>query len=158
MILSPHESRRNARVGYSRCRQVNKKTLLSYYNRFKQCIDILTAVGETVPTNQVKAIDFMEDKCDYGDMMRDLKNRVRNNESTFPLTLTAAHEYARNYIPFQSRRLEGGQTATAFIAEEGNDNAVGAPVAITTITETKCRTCGRFRARGVPMFQMLLLL
>jgi hypothetical protein len=99
--MSLVETRRSARVAYQRCIQLGGESLLNFKNRFKQCVDVLDAVGETKPTEDVLAVDFMEglDKRLYGDMMNDLKNRVRNGEAQFPDSLLSAHKYAKNYSP-----------------------------------------------------------
>lgn len=70
--MSEHESRRSARVNYNLCRQGNGESLLNFTNRFRQCRDILEAVGEVVPADGVLAVDYLEalDKRIYGDMIR----------------------------------------------------------------------------------------
>ena len=144
--MSIMESRRSARVGYQKCFQVNGETLLKFSNRFRQCISILTAVGETVPGPATSAVDFLEglDKRIYGEMLRDLKNRVRNSEATFPINFNEAHSYARNYIPPYTRRPEANQKGVYLThGQDVSDNKDSKVEPSITKTKTMCPDCGR---------------
>ena len=148
--VSAAESRRSARTGYQRCYQQNGESLLNYYNRFRQAVNIIQAVGEVEPSEDTQAIDFFEglDKRLYGEMLRDLKNRVRNRESTFPDTLAGAHGYAKNYIPPYVRRSDVSGSKSVYHATAEYD-ASPAPSVVSTVAESRpqkkaCDECGRF--------------
>lgn len=138
--LSEHEAKRSARINYQKCYQVQGESLLSYTNRFRQCIAILSAVGENVPEDSAASIDYLEglDKRQYGEMLRDIKNRARNKITEFPADLSAAHVFARNYIqPYMpSVRRSEHVNATVYQAVSAEPYAAA--------RKSKCETCGRF--------------
>ena len=143
--LSELESKRSARIGYQRCHQIRDESLLSFTNRFRQCINILRAVNEVIPDDATLAVDYLEavDKRLYGDMLRDLKNRVRNGETEFPADVSSAHSYVRNYIPPFSRRSESTASSKTvyFVSENESKTEDAAPA--EPKTKRKCSECGR---------------
>lgn len=79
--------------------QANGERLLNFTNRFQQFVNILRAVNEVVHYDATMAVDYLEgiDKRIYGEMLRDLKNRDRNNAGVYPTDLASAHNYIKRY-------------------------------------------------------------
>lgn len=142
--LSGAEAKRSARVGYTRCYQQGGESLLNFVNRFRQCVSIMEAVGETKPSEETLAIDFLEalDKRVYGEMLRDLKNRSRNGEAEFPNSLITANTYVKNYIPPYVRRNDNTGSKSVYLTE--NEAVVSVPLSDSRPPKKSCSECGRF--------------
>lgn len=103
------------------------------------------------PSDDTQAVDFLEglDKRMYGDMLRDLKNRVRNNEAVYPDTLSGAHAYAKNYIPPYVRQSEARSSKSVYHTTTDYGVLPAPALPAVAVAESKpqkkmCTECGRF--------------
>ena len=116
--------RRQARKEYEVLRQhPDGETLLEFKKRYKHAIETLHAVGETVPSEEDQAIDFLEklDQNKYAEFAADLHNDAANKQEmrvadTFPNTLAAMYACASRYkIVVNKSRVPAGTTGVAAV-------------------------------------------
>mmetsp|Transcript_23739 Transcript_23739/g.33982 ORF Transcript_23739/g.33982 Transcript_23739/m.33982 type:complete len:293 (+) Transcript_23739:264-1142(+) len=116
--------RRHARKNYETLRQLSDgETLLEFMQRYKNAIKTLQAVGETVPSDEDQAIDFLEklDQNKYAEFAANLHNDAANKQEmgvadTFPNTLATMYACASRYkIVVNKSRIPSGTGATAAV-------------------------------------------
>lgn len=138
--ISPEELKYTARVRYQKCWQGAEETLRHYFRRRKECLSVLLAVGEPKVDKSQQSMDFLEGlhRGHFGDMLTDLKFRVRTRQASFPTTMEEAYDYAANYWDTTRKRV-------TFRREV---EPASAPVTVyaadATTQKSLCEGCGRY--------------
>ena len=101
----PEVDKRRARLHYNNLRQYEKETLPEFKERFDFALKTLETTGETLPSQEAQAADFIGklDTRRYQQLSLDLENAQvlaiasGSTASSYPKTLTAAYNLACNY-------------------------------------------------------------
>jgi len=117
-------NRRVARKAYETLRQDEGETLLNFKRRYEDALKTLKASGESTPSDEDQAIDFLEklDQNKFAEFGADLHNDAANKQEmgvpdTFPDTLAKMYACASRYkiVVNKGRTQTGGLAGTTAV-------------------------------------------
>lgn len=118
-----------ARKAYNKVQQNPHESLVVYKRHFDDAITAMVSVGETKPSEDKLAADFIDrlDNNRYASLKATLTNNVTMNLGTYPATLTEAYDLCGKFQVVKTNSNSNATQQTAFVtsADVVNNNNKG---------------------------------